>query len=221
MTELPPLHSEEQQFGVCPYCTIQIPLDAAMCPHCQKILPPSGKLLDAYSPKESKVADFRRRLLSDPRWEGLSGLWTRYGRWIKVAGPVLAAIALLFLVYGVWVDYEVSIVPNPQLPMQVKKDKRDRVDLLTVFVTNRGEDIPDLSLKSIGIVVEFAYRDGRRERKTVFPKAEFHGEGAMLNGETGRYEIAVPPQGLKEIVLRSEVVDLGMGRTLVPPRGRR
>jgi hypothetical protein len=43
----------------------------------------------------------------------------------------------------------------------------------------------------------------------------------MLNGETGWYEIAVPSTGLKEIVLRSEVVDLGMGRKLIPPGGTR
>jgi archaellum component FlaG (FlaF/FlaG flagellin family) len=134
---------------------------------------------------------------------------------------VLGGFALLFLVYGAWVDYDVNIVPNPRLPVQAKKDKRERVDFLTIYVTNRGEDIPDLSLKSIGIVVEFAFRDGRREKKTVFPKAEHHGEGAMLSGETGKYEMAVPSSGLKEVTLRSEIVDLGMGRTLVPPGGRR
>lgn len=221
MADPPQLHREEQQFGVCPYCTIQIPVDAVICPHCRKILPPPEKLIGAYAPKPSRISGFRQRLFAGERFSSLSDLWIRYGKWIKVAGPALAAVALLFLVYGVWVDYKVTIVPNPQLPIKVKKDKKENVDLLTVFVTNRGEDVPDLSLKSIGVVVDFAYRDGRREKKTVFPKAEHRGEGAMLNGETGWYEIAIPSTGLKEVVLRSEVVDLGMGRKLIPPRGVR
>ncbi|MBI5576634.1 MAG: hypothetical protein HY896_09775 [Deltaproteobacteria bacterium] len=216
MADLPPLQPEDREYATCPYCTLQIAVDAAECPHCRKILPPGGKLRDKYGPTGERRDRFRLLLAGDRRFGRLADLWTRYGRWIKVAGPVLAGFATLFLVYGVWVDYNVSIVPNATLPVEVKKDKRDQADLLTVFVTNRGEDIPDLSLKSIGIVVEFVYRDGRRERKTVFPKAEHHGEGAMLNGETGKYEIAVPSKGLKEVILRSEVVDLGMGRTIVP-----
>ena len=216
MADLPKLQSKDQQYVPCPYCTMQISADTAECPHCRKILPPSEKLLQAYG-QVSKKEGFRRLLPDDPRFGRLADLWERYGRWIKVAAPMLAGFALLFLVYGVWVEDKVNIVPNASLPMEFKKDKRDQVDLLTVYVTNRGEDIPDLSLRSIGIVVEFAYRDGRRERKTVFPKAEHHGEGAMLSGETGKYEIAVPTRGLKEVNLRSEIVDLGMGRTLLPP----
>ena len=219
MAALPPPPQEVKEYRGCPYCTIQIPVDAAICPHCRKATPDSEKQLRAYPPKSSEFTDFRRRLHAGDGFARLSNLWTRYGKWIKVAGPVLAAIALLFLVYAVWVDYRVTVVPNPQLPLTVKKDKRERVDLLMVSVTNKGEDIPDLSLKSIGVVVEFAYHDGRRVRKTVFPKAEYRGEGAMLNGETGWYEISVSSQGLKEVILRSEVVDLGMGRKLIAPTG--
>ncbi len=216
MADLPQLQPKDRQYVPCPYCTMQISANTAECPHCRKILPPSEKLLEAYG-QGPKKEGFRRLLPDDERFGRLADLWDRYGRWIKVAGPLLAGIAVLFLTYGVWVDYKVSIVPNAVLPIEVKKDKRDQADFLTVFVTNRGEDIPDLSLRSIGIVVEFAYRDGRRVRKTVFPKADHHGEGAMLTGETGKYEIAVPTSGLKEVILRSEIVDLGEGRTLIPP----
>jgi hypothetical protein len=221
MADNPPILPEDEQFTACPYCTMQVPIDATECPHCRKIMPPSEELIRAYEPKKSKIEKFRRLLVDDPRFGWISKLWTRYSRWIKVAGPVFGGLALLFLVYGAWVDYDVNIVPNPRLPIEAKKDKKDRVDVLTVFVTNRGEDIPDLSLKSIGVVVEFVYRDGRREKKTIFPKTEHHGEGALLNGETGKYEMSVPSTGLKEVTLRSEIVDLGMGRTLVPPGGRR
>jgi hypothetical protein len=132
---------------------------------------------------------------------------------------VLAAVLLLFIVYGVWVGYKVRVVPNPALTMKVKHEKKGQTVLLQVFVTNEGEDVPDLSLKSIGVVTEFVYRDGRREKKTVFPKADFHGEGSLLHGETGSFEIEASARGLKEVVLRSEIVDLGAGRRLVPPGG--
>lgn len=220
MTERPRLSTEEQQFICCPYCTIQIAAGEVMCPHCKQALPPSGK--PAVSPARRKENDFRKLLRDQVGLEFLADLWARYGKWIKVAGPVLAAFLLLFLVYRVWVGHKVTVVPNPELPIKVKQEKGNQGVLLNVMVTNMGEDVPDLSLKSIGVVVEIVYRDGRREKRTFFPKAEYRGEGALLHGETGSFEIETRPKGLKEVILRSEIVDLGMGRTLIPPGvGRR
>jgi hypothetical protein len=147
--------------------------------------------------------------------------WTRHGKWVKVAGPVMGAALLLLLVYAAWVGYKVHIVPNPALPVKVQHDRNGQTVILKVFVTNEGEDVPDLSLKSIGVVTEFLYRDGRRERKTVFPKSEYRGEGALLHGETGSFEIAASAKNLKEVILRSKIVDLESGRQLVPPGGMR
>jgi len=208
---------DNQQFTGCPYCTIQIPAEAKVCPHCRQDLNLPKK--PVRPPGLQKGSGFLLRLLAEKRHPLLSDLWTRHGKWIKVAGPVLAAILLLFIVYGVWVGYKVNVVPNPALTMRVKHEKKGQTVLLKVFVTNDGEDVPDLSLKSIGVVTEFLYRDGRREKKTAFPKAEFRGEGALLHGETGSFEIEALATGLKEVVLRSEVVDLGTGRRLVPPGG--
>lgn len=222
MADIPKLHPEEQQFRSCAFCTIQIPVDAVVCPHCEKTQPPSEKLLRTYAPRRSGLTGILERLFAGDRFSGINGLWTRYGKWIKVAGPVLAAILLLFLVFRLWVGHKVTILPNPELPIKVKQDKRNQAVLLTVMVTNLGEDVPDLSLKSIGVEVEVVYRDGRREKKTFFPKAEYHGEGSLLRGETGRFDFETPSKGLKEVVFRSEIVDLGMGRTLIPPgAGRR
>jgi hypothetical protein len=215
VTERPGLSSGEQEFICCPYCTIQIAAGDVVCPHCKQALPPSGK--PAARRARRKENDFRELLRDQVRLESLAELWVRYGKWIKVAGPLLAAFLLLFLVYGVWVGHKVTVVPNPELPIKVKQEKGNRGVLLTVMVTNMGEDVPDLSLKSIGVVVEIVYRDGRREKKTFFPKAEYRGEGALLHGETGSFEIETRPKGLKEVILRSEIVDLGMGRTLIPP----
>ncbi len=113
-----------------------------------------------------------------------------------------------------------KVMPNPSLPIRVEKEREGDAMVLRGTVTNQGDDIPDLSLRSVAVVVEFVYRNGRREKKTVFPKTEFRGEGALLRGETGKFEVAGSAKELSEIVLRSEVVDLGMGRKLIRPRGR-
>jgi hypothetical protein len=221
MAEIPPLSPNDRQHTDCPYCTIQIPAEAEVCPHCQKVIPSSGKKSRAPAAPRKWESGILERLRTMDGGEVLSDLWVLHGKWIKVGGPVLAAFLLLFLVYGVRVGYKVRVVPNPALPVKVEQEKKDQAVLLKVFVTNQGEDVPDLSLKSIGVVMEFVYRDGRREKKTVFPKAEFRGEGALLHGETGSIEIEAPTKELKEVILRSEVVDLGTGRMLVPPGGRR
>ncbi len=219
MAEIPPLAPDEQKFMACPYCTIQIPADVPVCPHCRKGLGHVGK--PGRSPAPRKKSDPFGSLLAEKQRKLLLDLWARYGKWIKVAGPALAAGLLLLVVYGVWVGYDVRVVSNPALAVKVKHEKKGQTVILNVFVTNEGEDIPDLSLKSIGVVTEFVYRDGRREKKTVFPKAEFRGEGSLHHGETGSFEIEASARGLKEINLRSEIVDLGADRKLVPPGGRR
>jgi hypothetical protein len=218
MAEKPPESPDSQKFAGCPYCTIQIPADAEVCPHCQQVLGLRKKLAGASATK--KESDFVQRLLDETRRTSLNDVWTRYGKWIKVAGPFMAAALLILVVYAVWVGYKVRVAPTPGLSVKVMHEKKGQTVVLNVFVTNDGEDIPDLSLKSIGVVTEFVYRDGRRERKTVFPKAEFRGEGSLLHGETGSIEIEAPAKGLKEVNLRSEIVDLGTDRRLIPPGGR-
>ena len=97
--------------------------------------------------------------------------------------------------------------------------ERERKDGGTVLLrgklVNRGEDIPDLSLRSIGVIAEFLYGDGRTERKRVFPKSPFRGEGALFRGESGAFEIEVP-KGVKSVTLRGEIVNLGEDRVFVP-----
>lgn len=215
MAEPPPLSPEDGQFTSCPYCTIQIPADARVCPYCQQVLNFPRKIV---SPDAAPVeSDFVKHLKSDRRLSPLLDLWTRYGKWIKIAGPVLAAAILLSIVFGVWAGVKVRMVPNASLPMKATHERKGPVTLFRVLVTNEGEDVPDLSLRSIAVVAEFSYRDGTRAKKTMFPKSELRGEGALLNGETGSVEFEVPATGLREAVFRSEVVDLESGRRLIPP----
>lgn len=194
----------------CPFCTIQIPVEAMVCPHCQSVLPPrrgSGR---------------KAREFGALAGGSVSGHWERYGIWIKAsAGLFLLALVAFLLAYQKWVPLTLTVVPNPSLPVLAEKEKRGKTLVIRGVVTNEGDDVPDLSLRSIRVVVELVNRDGRRNRRTVFPKTEHRGEGALLRGETGRFEIETLSEGLEQVVLRSEVVDLGMGQHLIPPRGRR
>ncbi len=206
MSDKPPRSSKEEEYTACPSCTIQIPANVPVCPHCQQIVPQAER-------KE------RRRSVS-AGVPDLAALWDRHGKWVKLAGPALLAVLLLAFVYQRWIANDVKVEPNPSLPIQVEKEREGDTLILRGTVTNRGDDIPDLSLRSVAVIVEFVYRDGRRQKKTVFPKTEFRGKGALLRGETGRFEAAGPAKDLREVVLRSEIVDLGMGRKLIRPRGR-
>lgn len=206
MADTPRRLPQDEGYTCCPHCTIQIPVNLPVCPHCQQVVSPPEKP--------------RRRALRSAETPAPDSLWERYGKWIKAAVPILLAVLVLLFVYQRWVGQKVSVVRNPSLPIEVEKEKRGDVLVIRGTVTNRGDDVPDLSLRSIGVIVEFAYRDGRRERKTVFPRAEFRGEGALLHGEKGTFELEGPAKDIREIVLRSEILDLGMGQKLIPPRGR-
>ena len=206
MSDKPPRFPKEEEYIACPSCTIQIPAKVPVCPHCQQIVPPAERK-EHTRPISAGAPDF-------------AALWDRYGKWVKLAGPALLAVLLFAFVYQQWVALNVKVEPNPSLPIWVEKEREKDALTLRGTVTNRGDDIPDLSLRSVAVIVEFVYRDGRRQKKTVFPKTEFRGEGALFRGETGRFEVTVPAKELREVVLRSAIVDLGMGRKLIRPRGR-
>ncbi len=207
MPDEPRVLSESQGHTACPHCTIQIPADATVCPHCQLAIPGAG-------PRRSRPLSF-----SEPP-SSAAVFWARYRKWVVALGPVVAAAVVALVLAPRWFATSVRVVDNPALPIQVNEFRDGDQIVLRGTVTNRGTDIPDFSLRSIGVVVELAFRDGRRERRTVFPKTEFRGEGALLRNESGSFTIAVPAGGLREIVLSTRIVDLGMGRKLIRPRRR-
>lgn len=210
MAEPPKLAPEDEQFIPCPCCTLQVPAGTRICPHCRFEIPESARM-----PPEKPLGNVLRIGEGERRFS-LSELRSGYGKWLLAAAPVLAALVILFLVYGRWSGHKISIAPNPELPVTVTQEKKDDAVRFQVSVKNEGEDVPDLSLRSIGVVVEIHRKDGRVEKKTVFPKSDFRGEGALLRGETGVFELVVPAQGIREVTFRSEVVDLGAKRQLIP-----
>lgn len=210
MEKKPNAGPEGPRYATCPYCTLQIQVGDAACPHCRQPLDPAAGG-DAAAPA-------RRPMRAAGRVPE-DGFRERYGKWIKAGAPIALALVVLVLIYQRWVGVRVTVVPNPSLPVKASLAKEGGIVLVRGTVRNEGDDVPDLSMKSIGVMVEFGYRDGRRYWKRIFPKTEFRGEGALLRGETGVFEIEAPKAGLEEVVLRTEVIDLTGGREVTPPGG--
>jgi hypothetical protein len=207
MTEMPALDPENRTYISCPHCTIQIPGDVTNCPSCYQ--PVTGWT-------SGKPKDFRELLVPPERFPQLRKYYREHGKWVKVVGPALLAVLVLWLALGFLTRVRIIVPSDNTFLIEAERESKDggRV-LLTGRLVNRGEDIPDLSLRSIGVFAEFLYGDGRTERKRVFPKSPFRGEGALFRGESGAFEIEVP-KGVKSVTLRGEIVNLGEDRVFVP-----
>ena len=207
MSELPALDPEGRNYRTCPHCTFQIPDGVPDCPYCRQPVPGSTS---------GKPKDIRELLVPPERFPRLRDFYLIHGKWLKVVGPVLLGVLLLWLAIGFMTRVKIIVPSDNTFLIEAERERKDdgRV-LLTGTLVNRGEDVPDLSLRSIGVIAEFQYGDGRTERKRVFPKAPFRGEGALFRGESGAFEIEVP-KGVKSVTLRGEIMNLGGDRVFVP-----
>ena len=207
MTEMPGLDPENRNYISCPHCTIQIPDDVPDCPYCRQ--PITGGA-------SGKPKDIRGLLVPPERFPRLRKYYREHGKWVKVVAPALLAGFVLWFALGSLTRVRIIVPQDNTFLIEAEREQKDggRV-LLTGKLVNRGEDVPDLSLRSIGVIAEFLYRDGRTERKRVFPKSPFRGEGALFHGESGAFEIEVP-KGVKSVTLRGEIVNLGEDRVFVP-----
>jgi hypothetical protein len=207
MTDIPSLDPGSRNYINCPHCSIQIPEDVLECPHCRQPVP--GR-------NYGKRKDIRRLLVPPERFPQLRKYYREHGKWVKVVGPALLAALVLWLAFGFLTRVKITVPSDNTFLIEAERDRKDGERLfLTGKIINRGEDVPDLSLRSIGVIAEFLYADGRTERKRVFPKSRFRGEGALLRGESGAFEIEVP-KGVKSVTLRGEIVNLGEDRVFVP-----
>jgi hypothetical protein len=207
MADAPGKDRGTPDFITCPSCTIQIPADVAVCPHCLRSV---FRDKAAAPPKE-----IRQRLVPPERFPALRRYWGEYGKWLKVAAPVVLAALVLWVAYGLWAGLKLKVSSDNVFRIEASQEKSGRNLLLKGKLTNRGEDVPDLSLRSIGVIAEFRYEDGRTERRRYFPKSLYRGEGALMNGESGSFEFEVP-KGVTAVSLRGEIVDLGEDRQFTP-----
>jgi hypothetical protein len=207
MTDMPASGPERRNYICCPSCTIQIPADVPDCPHCRQPVPggPSGK------PK-----DLRGLLVPPERFPRLREYYREHGKWVKVIAPALLSLLVLWIALGFLTRVRIVVPSDNNFLIEAERERKDdgRV-LLKGKLVNRGEDVPDLSLRSIGVIAEFLYGDGRTERRRVFPKSPFRGEGALFRGESGAFEVEVP-KGVKSVTLRGEIMNLGEDRVFVP-----
>lgn len=205
----------------CPRCDVRIPADMPACPFCRQPVaaPAREKPEEANRPEEASIRDLLVPLESFP---ALKRFLRLYGKWLKLAVPALVAIPALWIVFLLVTGLTVDVPKDPAFPIEVEKVKKGgRVALLKGTLTNLGENVPDLSLRSIGVTAEILMKDGRVERKRVFPRSAFRGEGALLHGESGAFEIEVPP-GTKSVTLRAGIVNLGEDRRFnLPMQGER
>jgi hypothetical protein len=207
MTEMPALDPENRNYISCPHCTIQIPGDVSNCPYCFQ--PVAGG-----TPVKPK--DIRELLVPPERFLPLRKFFRGHGKWLKVVVPALLAALVLWLAIGFMTRVKIIVPSDNTFLIEAERERKDGGKvLLRGKLVNRGEDIPDLSLRSIGVIADFLYGDGRTERKRVFPKNRFRGEGALFRGESGTFEIEVPKE-VKTVTLRGEIVNLGEDRVFVP-----
>jgi len=207
MTDIPAVDPEGRNTISCPRCKFQIPDDVPDCPYCRQPVPGG-------TPGMRK--DIRGLLVPPERFPRLGRYYREHGKWVKVVGPALLALLVLWLAFGFLTRVRIVVPADNAFLIEAERERKDdgRV-LLTGKIVNRGEDIPDLSLRSIGVIAVFLYGDGRTERKRVFPKSPFRGEGALFRGESGAFEIEVP-KGVRSVTLRGEIVNLGEDRVFAP-----
>lgn len=197
----------EPDYVTCPFCTMQMPASARVCPHCLM---------------QNPVArDFRELLTVPERFPRIKAVLRRYWRELALGAAIALAFLVTAVVYYGWVGHRITVVPNPAFKVTAKHHVENGKVVLEGTITNRGEDIPDLSLKSIRINATFGLKAGGKRIESMFPHSQHRGEGSLLNGETGVFRFEASEEQVEDATLETEVIDLTCGqpseKCVVPP----
>ena len=198
----------------CFQCNIKVPVENKICPFCKQPL--------VFSPEEvQQDDDIRKILVPQESFSAVKEFYRQYGTWLKLALLVLFVVSAIWVGVLMLVGVSIEIPKDPVFPIKVEKVKDGlQIVLLKGTVTNLGEDIHGVSLRSLGVTAEFRWSNGRVEKKRVFPKSVYRGDGSLLYGESGVFEIEVPPK-VDSVTLWAEVVDLGENRNFRLPMNQR
>ncbi len=186
---------------------MQMPTDARICPHCNSQNP--------------TVRDFREMLAQPERYPKLRLFIRVHWQYLALGGAIALAFLVTVVVYYGWVGHRVAVVPNPAFKVKVVQGVEKGFVVLKGEIRNLGEDVPDLSLKSIRVTATFSLSGGGTRIESVFPRSAHRGEGSLLRGETGYFRIEIPEDQVEDAALATEVIDLTCGQPsqncVVPP----
>lgn len=189
---------EEPDFITCPFCTMQMPTEARNCPHCLSLNP--------------TFRDFREMLVVPERFPRIKAFLRGYWQPLALGSVIALAFLVTAVVYYGWLGHRVVVVPNPVFEVTASHFVENGKVVLEGSVTNKGEDIPDLSLKSIRMIATFGLKGGGTRVEYMFPRSQHRGEGALLNGETGIFRFEVAESQVEDATLAAEVIDLTCGQ---------
>ncbi|HEY3490466.1 MAG TPA: hypothetical protein VGK27_10160 [Candidatus Deferrimicrobiaceae bacterium] len=197
--DLPSLEErQEPDYTTCPFCTMQMAPNLPVCPHCHS--------------RNPAVREFRELLVEPERFPAVKAFFRRNWQAVALGAAIALAFLVAAIVYYGWAGHRLVVVGNPSFHMKVDYKIEDGMLILDGTIRNLGEDVPDLSLKSIRVTATFELEGGRKRIESVFPRSRDRGEGSLLRGETGTFRFTVPEKEVEEATLSSEVIDLTCGQ---------
>ena len=207
----------------CSRCDIRVSAENQICPFCKKPLFPSLE----EEPHLDK--EIRKILVPQKSFSSIKEFYLLHGKWLIPALIALLAVFVLWMGFLLLMGLSIEIPNDPVFPIKVETVRDGgRVVLLKGTVTNHGEDIRGISLRSLGVTAEFRFSDGRVEKKRVYPTSISRGDGSLFHDESGVFEIEVPPKA-GAVTLHAEIINLGddrsfrlpMDHTDPPPKKKR